>query len=69
VNATTGNLRLTSSSSCIDAGSSFVDFEPFEPGFQLPPPGDLDGNARVVDGDLDGTAVIDMGAYEFQGSP
>ena len=27
---------------------------------------DLDGNPRVVDGDLDGTATVDMGAYEFQ---
>jgi predicted outer membrane repeat protein len=27
---------------------------------------DLDGNPRVVDGDGDGTATVDMGAYEFQ---
>lgn len=26
---------------------------------------DLDGNPRVVDGDSDGNAVVDMGAYEF----
>jgi hypothetical protein len=26
---------------------------------------DLDGNPRVVDGDGDGTATVDMGAYEF----
>ncbi len=28
---------------------------------------DLDGNPRIVDGDGDGTPVVDMGAYEFQG--
>ena len=27
---------------------------------------DLDGSPRLVDGDLDGTATVDMGAYEFQ---
>ncbi|HTC95129.1 MAG TPA: choice-of-anchor Q domain-containing protein [Terriglobales bacterium] len=27
---------------------------------------DLDGNPRIVDGNLDGTATIDMGVYEFQ---
>jgi len=26
---------------------------------------DLDGNKRVWDGDSNGTAVVDMGAYEF----
>jgi len=31
----------------------------------LPPMTDLDGNARVVDGDLDEVATVDMGAYEF----
>ncbi|MFQ5414722.1 MAG: hypothetical protein ACE5E6_09720 [Phycisphaerae bacterium] len=27
---------------------------------------DLDGNNRIVDGDCDSTATVDMGAYEFQ---
>ena len=27
---------------------------------------DLDGNPRIVDGDDDGEATVDMGAYEFQ---
>jgi hypothetical protein len=68
VKRASGNLRLKAGASCIDAGSSFVDFDPFQPGFQLPPAGDLDGNTRVLDGDFDGVSVIDMGAYEFQGS-
>jgi hypothetical protein len=29
------------------------------------PPTDLDGNARPIDGDLDGTAICDMGVYEL----
>lgn len=27
---------------------------------------DLDGKARKVDGDSNGTAAVDMGAYEYQ---
>jgi len=27
---------------------------------------DLDGNLRIVDGEGNGTAIVDMGAYEFQ---
>jgi hypothetical protein len=32
----------------------------------LPTPADLDGNPRVVDGNGDGTAVVDIGAFEYQ---
>ena len=28
---------------------------------------DLDGNPRFIDGDDDGVAEVDLGAYEFQG--
>jgi len=54
------DFRVQSSSPCIDAG---------DPNF-VPTPGetDLDGNQRVWDGNGDGTAIVDMGAYEF-GSP
>ncbi len=34
-----------------------------------PLPLDLGGLPRVVDGDGDGTATVDMGAYEYDGPP
>jgi len=49
------NLRLQAGSPCIDAGDNSVVTEA----------SDLDGNVRVVDGDCDSVAVVDMGAYEF----
>lgn len=53
-----GNYRLQPTSLCIDAGTNTpVDF-----------PTDLDGNTRIWDGNGDGTATADMGAYEF-GAP
>jgi len=60
VDAAVGNYRLQPTSPCIDAGdNSFV------------PAGittDLDGNPRIVDGNTppDGTATVDIGAYEYQ---
>jgi hypothetical protein len=63
----TGNLRLRADSPCIDAGNDLADFGPYEPGFQPAPSGDLDGAGRTADGNGDGEAVIDMGAYESQG--
>ena len=51
-----GNYRLSAGSDCIDAGDNAA-----------VPPGvttDLDSNPRIVDGDRDGDAVVDMGAYE-----
>ena len=62
-----GNLNLSTGSPCLDAGSNYVDYEPMEPGFQLLPETDMIGNWRIVDGNGDGEAIVDMGAYEYQG--
>jgi len=51
-----GNYRLSAGSPCIDAGDN--DSVP-------PDVCDLDGKARIYDGDGDGEAVVDMGAYEL----
>ena len=50
----------------IDAGNTYVDIEPLTPGFQTLPEIDLAGEPRLVDGDGDGSADVDMGAYEYQ---
>ena len=58
VDTANGDYHLKDTSPCIDAGdNSHV------------PAGvttDLDGNQRVVDGNNDGIATVDIGAYEYQ---
>ncbi len=54
--------QLTEYSSCIDSGT------PDTTGLFLPP-WDLLYNERVVDGDGDGIAIIDIGAYEYGAEP
>jgi len=56
---TTGNLRLQTSSPAIDAGENDYVLAGVVT--------DLDGKARIQDGNADGDAVVDMGAYETGG--
>jgi hypothetical protein len=53
-----GDFRLSAGSAAIDSG----DRSPTA----TETPTDLVGNPRVVDGDNDRHAVVDMGAYEFE---
>ncbi len=53
-----GDYSLAEGSLCIDAGMPDGDY----------PPTDILGNVRVWDGDGDGTATIDIGAFEY-GAP
>jgi len=50
------NCQLQDISPCIDAGDNFA---PELPEF------DFVGSLRIIDGDGDATAVVDMGAYEY----
>jgi len=52
------DYHLTETSPCIDTGDETL------VSFTLPE-FDLDGNERIVDGDENGTATIDMGCYEY----
>ena len=56
-----GDYHLSDFSPCIDAG---------DPNY-IPGPNetDLDGKPRVLDGNEDDTAVVDMGAYEYGSLP
>ncbi|MFO7895410.1 MAG: carboxypeptidase regulatory-like domain-containing protein [Candidatus Cloacimonadales bacterium] len=58
VEAAAADFRLLSGSPSIDSGSADL------VSFDLPE-FDLDGNLRLIDGNEDGTIVLDMGAYEF----
>jgi Carboxypeptidase regulatory-like domain len=52
--ALSGDFHLTHASPCIDAGTN-----------EGAPLSDLEGHARPIDGNGDGVAVTDMGAYEY----
>ena len=56
----TDNYRLGAGSAAIDAGDNSN---------AAIPTADLDGSARLVDGDGNGSTVVDMGAYEFLFDP
>jgi len=55
------DYHLTADSACIDTGDP--DFNP-DPNMT-----DIDGERRVVDGDANGTEIVDMGADEYYWSP
>jgi hypothetical protein len=55
INPTEGDYRLRPGSPSIDAGDNAAPNLPVT---------DLDGNPRIQDGNGDGAAVVDMGAYE-----
>jgi hypothetical protein len=55
VNAAAGDFRLRPDSPCIDAGTNLSSL------FQT----DIEGQFRPQDGNKDGVAVFDIGAYEF----
>ncbi len=51
-----GDFRLLAGSPCIDGGTN---------GAPDLPSADFDGNPRVLPGNTNGSAIVDMGAYEF----
>jgi hypothetical protein len=64
------DLRLLATSPCIDEGNNVelpadsLDLDG-DGNTTEPIPYDLDGRARIFDGDFNSTKVVDMGAYEF----
>ncbi len=59
MDASAGDVRLQAGSPCIDAG---INTAPSIPVL------DKDGTDRIIDGNADGIATVDMGAYEYQGT-
>jgi parallel beta-helix repeat protein len=54
VDSAGGDYHLQAGSPCIDAGTN-----------EGAPSTDFDGNPRPIDGDGDGIAIVDMGAFEY----
>ncbi|MBN1844671.1 MAG: right-handed parallel beta-helix repeat-containing protein [Sedimentisphaerales bacterium] len=60
-----GDLHLLPGSPCIEAGTNQADTDGQTPEIDPLPAGDLAGRDRIIDGDCDGDAVVDIGAYEY----
>ncbi len=60
-----GDYHLRKGSPCIDVGTN----EPVGSVYTVLPDYDFEGQARVVDGNADGTAIVDMGADEYVNLP
>ncbi|UCG69068.1 MAG: hypothetical protein JSV09_14990 [Thermoplasmata archaeon] len=54
------NYYLQPTSPCIDSGDNSASLLPAE---------DIEGNPRILDGNNDGNAIVDMGAFEYFGLP
>jgi len=59
-----GDYHLLPGSPCIDAGTNDVD-NPDTPEVETLPATDVAGLPRIIDGNLDGTATVDIGACEY----
>ncbi|HUU70017.1 MAG TPA: right-handed parallel beta-helix repeat-containing protein, partial [Planctomycetota bacterium] len=59
-----GDSHLLPGSPCIDAGTNDVD-NPDTTEIETLPATDIAGLPRIIDGNLDGTATVDIGAYEY----
>jgi len=59
-----GDYHLLPGSPCIDGGTNDVD-NPDTTEIETLPDTDIAGQPRVIDGNLDGAATVDIGAYEY----
>jgi len=67
INESNGDYRLSLGSACVDAGTNEPPAGPPDdnPSTHIELPAtDIEGNIRLIDGDYDGVAVVDMGAFE-----
>ncbi|MEK6644402.1 MAG: hypothetical protein AABZ08_10880 [Planctomycetota bacterium] len=61
--------HLQNTSPCIDNGDNAADIDIATMGVQPLPADELDGHARITDGDCNESSIVDMGCYEATGCP